>query len=292
MRPEYNVPIEASRDRPSINANLDGLKSYLIRDSTYNLGPRAIDTHVIPATRHEKSASRGEAWTALEGLDSTFALNRVVSMFRDTLGGLDHILAGGEGEQTVTPQLSSQPLSPSVSSNSTSTQSEASLVDALLDQIKGLKREMKKEADDQLRRAVDVQRMHAEIYDMRRTIVFRDSLRQVSLSKCNSSSPTGRSLRKRTNPHRSQHPLAHLFAMESETTHSDPDSSSTNNKAEKQDAPSGLMPDAVEPWEYHYPPISPAGLPNHVPHDDVPLPVKSQRKRRRMLFLHHQQNLV
>ena len=294
MRRKYSAPIESLLASSSINANLDRMNSYLIHDTTHSLDP--IGTHVIPTTGHEKSALRA----GTQETDSGVVLSKAVTMFRDILGGLNDILEGDEMDKTVTSQFSSRPLRPSASPNSASTESDALVVDELLDEIKGLKREMKKNADDQLQRAAYVQRLHAEVHDMRRKIVFRDSLRRLPPSQASmqgqktglSSSPSGSSRnRNRMNAFRSQHPLAHLFAMETETSPHDPGSSSTTpNQVEKQDVPLTLIPDVLQPREYHYPLTSPPDPSNHVSHDDAPLPVKSQRKQSRMFFLNHRRN--
>jgi hypothetical protein len=153
----------------------------------------------------------------------------------------------------------------------------------LLDEIKELKRQMKKNTDSKLEHNANVQRLRAQMDDLRRTVVFRDSLRHVPAASAHaqrtlSSSQTRRSPPGPTNYTRSQHPLAHLFAMEADIPQSNPPPSYIHTEAEKEES---SIPGTLDP--YHSPP-SPTGLPN-----PVPLPVKSQRKYR-MFLSDHQKN--
>jgi hypothetical protein len=286
MQQGYNVLIGASLDGPSTNADMDG--THRSRDPIR--GP--IHTHVIPATGHREGSQ-----TDVQTMDTSLLVNKVASTFRDTLGGLVNILegAGQDDEEIMTPYRSlqsSQPLGPSVSSSSSLTQPDTSSIGELLDEIKGLKRQMKMNADRRIEKdAADIQRLRAQMNDLHRTISHCDSRRQISsdvvMNAPKALNPSC-SRRDRATLTQLRHPLAHLLmGVDNPPSESCPSSSIAVDAEVPSTFTSGTLPLRKD----RRPPL-PTGtsslFQNSVPQDDVPLPVKSQRKHR-MFFPDHQQ---
>lgn len=204
---------------------------------------------------------------------SSPVVRQVVSMFRETLEGLSGILDSVERGTKISPTGYSRHIMSASASASASSSSmlDSSLVGELLDEIRGLKLQMQEHADRRSDRDLEVLQLQSQVDDLRRHI-RTDSQSRMSVdvedepkareylsTPYSSSSPIRRRLLEPDpSPAPSPHPLAHLLSLDLE----DPNSSWSN-------------PDIPTP--------APCSKPSS-PHDDVPLPIKSQRKHRMMFF--------
>lgn len=205
---------------------------------------------------------------------SSPVVRQVVSMFRETLEGLSGILDSVERGTTISPTVYSRHFMSASASASASSSSmlDSSLVGELLDEIRGLKRQMQEHADRRSDRDLEVLQLQSQVDDLRRHVRMDSQSRmsvdiedepkaRESLSSLYSSSSSPirrRLLEPDPSPAPSPHPLAHLLSLDLE----DPNSSWST-------------PDISTP--------TPCSKPSS-PHDDVPLPIKSQRKHRMMFF--------
>jgi hypothetical protein len=285
----YSVHFNASRDKPTSSAHMNGIHPHLILDPTLTHSHGSLHSRVIPATSHREVPG---AEIRTMDTDTNLVVNKMVSMFRDTLGGLVDVLEGDveEAWKITTPYRSvqsSRPLSPSAStSSSPSAQTNISSIGELLDEIKGLKRDMKENSDIRIERdAADVQRLRAQMNDLRRTISHRGARRPVS-SDVTMNGRNTLFLSHRTPLTQRRHPLAHLLV---EDDLPPTESSSSPHISPDAEVASVLTLSSEGSQKSHHL-LSPlAGQSSMHPQDDVPLPIKSQRKHR-MFFPEHQQN--
>jgi hypothetical protein len=217
---------------------------------------------------------------------SSPVVRKVVSMFRETLEGLTDILDSVEREPMMGPSVYSRH---EVWASASSSLPDSSLVGELLGEIKSLKRQMQENAERRSERDFEVLHLQSEVDDLRRHIVRIDSrsrmstdvdepiaLASPSASSSTFSSPIHRRFPEpepepEPAPTYSSHPLAHLLAMDLE----DPPPESSRAASTSANASSWSTPDISTPAPFPRP---------SSPHDDVPLPIKSQRKHRMMFF--------
>lgn len=228
--PAINNPANTHQDAMLTEASqgIEEIQSHFIHDPRFV--DRAIHTHVMPASSHRcQQVSQAHIRT----VDSS-SVSRIVSLPRDTPAGLIEILEGSGQEEggVATPHQSLQsiqPFSPLASSTSSpSIQPDALLVRELLDEIRGLKQQMKKNAYSRLEHNTGMERLRAQMDDLHRTIVYRDPLRQLSGSKVSRQGQKAPisfpsvCLPQDCTKSSSQHPLAHLFTMDTDIPQSNP----------------------------------------------------------------------
>lgn len=179
-------------------------------------------------------------------MDPSPVVEKIVSMFRDTLLGLNDILGINGREDALLDSSPATSISrsrrsraaPSHASSPPSraraTQSESLLNSELLDEIKSLQQRIQEDAEQKVSRDLEMQQLKMDMDDLRRQIIRMDrrisednnlSRALVSASSAHSfSSPFRHYSLEPSGSHHSPHPLSHLLAMDVEFPQPSPSS--------------------------------------------------------------------
>lgn len=221
-------------------------------------------------------------------LDNSFVSRTLELMFRNTLVGVAGIL------QTMGRQGKSETLShllPALGRVSTSdVQSDSSRMSELLDEIKGLKRQVEENMEWRFKRELEAKGLHLEMENLRRKIAcLEETQNAFAGADTRNQSPTDTSgvSTSTTCSHvwdnhlpNSRNPLSHLLALNFEPEPSN---------SELSPLPFPDAEHASSSANIDITARTPSPSPNPLPQSTNPLPIKSQRKHH-LLFPGHQQN--
>lgn len=255
-RQPCKVFIPASKDPLSANANIE--QNDPLPNDPIPRNPIAEVRRVSPAQIQTIASTSFKA-----------------SMFQETSSLILESIETEDKNILAPSEHSSKAVSPFVpGSSSRSTKPDTTLVSELLDEIKGLKQLLHENSTSKLDRNADVKRLRAQMNDLHHTFVYQQSsLRGMSVFSLDAeTTSTGSTPRDRTP--RSQHPLAHLLSAEADVLLGESLPFSHIFIEPKQGS------SALSANEPHSPQPSVSEIMTSPPHNDVPLPVKSQRKHR------------